>query len=92
LAYSFVFHGLMQTYLDRKYKDTTLKNAEDYRNLTVGISGVLTFFLMFTRLFQSLPSLEIASYAVLMGVVLFTGLLINRRAQLEKIYDSMTKN
>jgi len=34
----------MQTYLDRKYKDTTLKNAEDYRNLTVGISGVLTFF------------------------------------------------
>jgi hypothetical protein len=75
-VYSFFGHSVMQGYLDRKYRNTSLKNAKDYRNITLGTSAILAFFLMFTRAFQALPDLSPVFYAFLMASMLLAGLAL----------------
>lgn len=85
-AYSFIFNEIMQTYLDRKYSDTTLKSGEDYRDITVAASAVLVFLLMFTRAFHSLGELSISVYAVFMVGLVVAGIALNRRQTLTEFY------
>lgn len=86
LLYSLVLHQLMQTYLDRRYVDNRKKSGENYRDITLLVSAVLTFLLMFTDLFHALPTLSITNYSILMGVLAVIFLTASKRKKLAEIY------
>ena len=87
LAYSFALHSLMQFYLRRKYAETTLKNAEEYRGYTAGISAVIVFFLMFTPVFKSLGSVSIPVYGALMVLVILFSIGLMGKENLIEFYS-----
>jgi len=85
-VYSFILNEVMQLYLEKRYSDTSLKDAADHRDITIGASAALTFILVFSPLFQSLPSLEVPVYAGLMGGVLIAAVFLNRKEDVRKFY------
>ncbi len=86
IVYTFFLNEVIQLYLERRYADTTLKNAEDHRDLTIGLSAVITFMLLFTGLFQALPNLSIPVYSAVIGAIVVIGLIMNKREMISKIY------
>ena len=81
-AYTFLINEILQTFLDRKYKDNSLKDSSDLMNITVVLSLSATFILMFTGAFQNLAHMSTVSYAGTMAGIMIVGAALNRREDL----------
>jgi len=61
IGLSLLINEILQFLLERKYSNTTLKDAKDLNNYTVIVSIAIVFLALFTRIFHGLPHLSLPS-------------------------------
>lgn len=86
-AYTYLLNELMQYYFERRYSDTSLKDAEDLMSYTVVASLATTFMLLFTRAFHSLPDLSLTAYATVIGLVLISATALKNKEKIRELIE-----
>lgn len=76
LLFTSLTNEIIQKILAYKYKDSTLKNARDLQPYTLTISAILNIVLLYTPIYQVLPTLDLYIYAATMSFLLGITLLL----------------
>ncbi len=88
IVFTLLLNELMQLYLGKQYKDSALKNAEDYLQYTLTASVFVVFLSLFTSVFHSLPELSNIAYGgLLVSLAVATALIKERNLVSDKLEE-----